>query len=107
MEAPESVAEMERIAKELQGIPLMANMLEGGRTPGQLEQIEFRIVIYGISLLMRATKTMQLALEDIKNGELKLVGTGVGFEEYKRIIGFPKWAALEARYPIPKAKADE
>ena len=111
VEAPESVAEMERIAKELQGIPLMANMLEGGRTPilrpGQLEQIGFRIVIYGISLLMRATKTMQLALEDIKNGELKLVGTGVGFEEYKRIIGFPKWAALEARYPIPKAKADE
>lgn len=102
VEAPESVAEMELIGRHLKGIPLMANMLEGGRTPilkpAHLEEIGFRIVIYGISLMMRAVKTMQLALEDIRSGEFALVGTGVGFEEYKRIIGFPQWAALEDRY---------
>ena len=41
---------------------------------------------------------MQLALVDIKGGELKLMGTGVGFEEYKRIVGFSRWAELENRY---------
>ena len=102
VEAPESLAEMERIGSTLRGIPLLANMLEGGRTPilrpAQLEELGFRIVIYGITLMMRAIKTMQVALDDIKQGELKLVGTGVGFEEYKKIIGFPQWAALEDRY---------
>ena len=102
IEAPESVEEMQKVGEVLKGIPLMANMLEGGRTPilrpPVLEELGFRIVIYGITLLMRATKTMQLALEDIKSGELKLMGTGVGFEEYKRIVGFPQWAALENRY---------
>ena len=43
-------------------VPLLANMLEGGRTPilrpAQLEELGFRIVIYGISLLMRITRTM-------------------------------------------------
>jgi 2-methylisocitrate lyase-like PEP mutase family enzyme len=33
VEAPESIDEMRRIGLSLQGIPLMANMLEGGRTP--------------------------------------------------------------------------
>ena len=102
IEAPESVEEMQKVGEALKGIPLMANMLEGGRTPIVrplvLEELGFRIVVYGITLLMRATKTMQLALEDIKSGELKLMGTGVGFEEYKRIVGFPQWAALENRY---------
>ncbi|MES2184068.1 MAG: isocitrate lyase/PEP mutase family protein [Pseudomonadota bacterium] len=102
IEAPESHEEMERIGRELKGIPLMANMLEGGRTPMlrpvELESLGFRIVIYGISLLMRITKLMQLSLADIRSGEMKMVGTGVGFEEYKQIVGFPHWATLEDRY---------
>ncbi|MCJ0762097.1 isocitrate lyase/PEP mutase family protein [Variovorax terrae] len=110
IEAPESVEELARVGEALKGIPLMANMLEGGRTPilrpAELEALGFRIVIYGISLLMRITRTMQLALDDIKSGELKLVGTGVGFEEYKRIVDFPRWAALEDRY-APARNADK
>ena len=102
IEAPESVAELEQVGRALKGVPLMANMLEGGRTPilkpGELEDLGFRIVIYGISLLMRSVKTMVDSLEDLRSGELKMVGSGVGFADYKRIVGFPRWAALERRY---------
>ncbi len=102
IEAPESVAELEQVGRALKGVPLMANMLEGGRTPilkpAELEDLGFRIVIYGISLLMRSVKTMVDSLEDLRSGELKMVGSGVGFEDYKRIVGFPRWAALERRY---------
>lgn len=102
IEAPESVAELEQVGRALQGVPLMANMLEGGRTPilkpAELEDLGFRIVIYGISLLMRSVKTMVDSLEDLRSGELKMVGTGVGFEDYKRIVGFDRWAELERRY---------
>lgn len=102
IEAPESVAELEQVGRALQGVPLMANMLEGGRTPilkpAELEDLGFRIVIYGISLLMRSVKTMMASLEDLRSGELRLVGSGVGFEDYKRIVGFERWAELERRY---------
>jgi 2,3-dimethylmalate lyase len=27
-----------------------------------------------------------------------VVGSGVGFEDHRRIVGFPRWAALESRY---------
>lgn len=101
IEAPESVEELETIGRSLDAT-LMANMLEGGRTPilrpDELEQLGFRIVIYGINLLMHATKSMRECLEDIRSGELRLTGRGVSFEEYKRIVGFYDWAALEDRY---------
>lgn len=101
IEAPVSIDEMDRIGRAFD-VPLLANMLEGGRTPilkpAELEQLGFRIVIYGISLLMRITRTMQETLADIASGEMKLSGTGVGFEEYKRIVGMDEWSRIEDRY---------
>ena len=66
--------------------------------PRVLEALGFRIVIYGISLLMRATRTMQETLADIREGEMKLSGTGVSFEEYKNIVGMREWSRIEDRY---------
>lgn len=101
IEAPESVEEMAQIGRAFD-VPLLANMLEGGRTPilrpAQLEELGFRIVIYGISLLMRITRTMQETLQDILNGELKLSGTGVSFGEYKSIVGMDRWSRIEDQY---------
>jgi 2-methylisocitrate lyase-like PEP mutase family enzyme len=101
IEAPVSVEEMERIGRAFD-VPLLANMLEGGRTPilrpVELEALGFRIVIYGISLLMRITRTMRETLADIASGELRLSGTGVGFEDYKKIVDLPAWSRIEDRY---------
>lgn len=101
IEAPVSVEEMERIGRAFD-VPLLANMLEGGRTPilrpAQLEELGFRIVIYGISLLMRITRTMRETLADIASGELRLAGSGVGFEDYKKIVGMPAWSRIEDEY---------
>lgn len=109
IEAPESVEELALIGRHLAGVPLMANMLEGGRTPilkpAELEDLGYRIVIYGISLLMRSVKVMRDSLEDIRSGEMKMVGSGVGFEEYKNIVGFPRWSALETEYSGPARRA--
>jgi len=101
IEAPASIEEMELIGRTFK-VPQLANMLEGGRTPilrpDQLEELGFRIVIYGISLLMRITQTMRETLADIKTGELKLSGTGVSFDDYKRIVDLPAWSRIEDRY---------
>jgi 2,3-dimethylmalate lyase len=101
IEAPVSIEEMDRIGRAFD-VPLLANMLEGGRTPilkpAELEELGFRIVIYGISLLMRATRNMQETLQDILAGEMRLTGTGVSFDAYKDIVGMREWSRIDDRY---------
>jgi 2-methylisocitrate lyase-like PEP mutase family enzyme len=50
VEAPKTVTELKRIAPELRGVPLMANMVEGGKTPvlaaAELEALGFALVIF-------------------------------------------------------------
>ena len=99
IEAPTSVDEMARIGRTTFGVPLLANMLEGGRTPilppTALEELGFRIVIYGISPLMHAVRAMQDVLSSLSRGDTSFAGNGVGFEEYKSIVGFDRWADIE------------
>jgi 2-methylisocitrate lyase-like PEP mutase family enzyme len=101
IEAPVSVEEMRQIGRAFD-VPLLANMLEGGRTPilkpVELEELGFRIVIYGISLMMRATRNMQETLKDIASGQMALSGTGVSFDEYKSIVGMDRWSRIEDSY---------
>ena len=103
IEAPVSLEEMALIGRSFDA-PLLANMLEGGRTPilkpAELEAMGFRVVIYGISILMRYVKTIQETLLDIRSGELKLSGSGVSFDDYKRIMGMDQWTSIEDCYKI-------
>ena len=46
----------------------------------------YNVVIYGITLLLRFIRTMQLALEDLGSERLELVGSDVSFQEYMRIV---------------------
>jgi 2-methylisocitrate lyase-like PEP mutase family enzyme len=100
----ESMLNEEEIARAVHEIDTahVANMLEGGITPilepSVLGQMGYRIALYGITLLLRVTKTMQMALADLKSGELKLVGTGTPFEEYTQIVGIERWRKIEERF---------
>jgi 2-methylisocitrate lyase-like PEP mutase family enzyme len=50
VEAPQAQAELKRIAPALHGVPVMANMVEGGKTPlltaAELEALGFALVIF-------------------------------------------------------------
>ena len=101
IEAPTSIEEMRTISETFD-VPLLANMLEGGRTPllppSELDELGFRIVLYGISPLIHAVRAMQRVLSSLSKGDVSFVGEGVGFEEYKSIVGFERWADIETRY---------
>ena len=62
IEAPESVAEMERIGRSFEA-PLLANMVEGGRTPilsrEELERIGYKLAIYPVAGLLAAASALQ------------------------------------------------
>jgi 2,3-dimethylmalate lyase len=93
--------EMARAVREVDSVHV-ANMLEGGVSPilkpRVLAQIGYKVALYGITLLLRITKTMQMALADLKSGELKLVGSGTPFEEYTKIVGIERWREIEQKF---------
>jgi len=61
VEAPQSVEEMQKIAQTIKA-PLLANMVENGKTPllktWELEKIGYRMVIYPVAPLYTATKAI-------------------------------------------------
>lgn len=101
VEAPENEEELAILGRSFD-VPQLANPLEGGKTPilppARLHELGFDLVVYGITLLMRATRVMQAAIDDILSEELALWGTGVGFDEYKDIVDFDRWAGIEEKY---------
>ena len=108
IEAPVNIDELEKIGQAFE-VPQLANMLEGGRTPvltpAELERLGFRIVIYGISLLVHAVQAMENVLTCLARGNVDFTGKGVGFEDYKSIVGFEHWATIEAKYEsAPRAE---
>jgi len=101
IESPRNIEEMERIGRSFD-VPLLANMLEGGVTPilpnRQLHELGYSMVIHGITLLMRAARTMRETLHDLMNDSLDPENTGVTFGEYKTIVGFDDWAFVENEF---------
>lgn len=101
VEAPLTVAELERIGREVT-VPQFCNMLDGGKTPilsnRELYEMGFEMVVYGITLIMRIAKTMRDALADLKNDRLSFENTAVSFPEFKEIMDFQAWADVEDRF---------
>jgi 2-methylisocitrate lyase-like PEP mutase family enzyme len=101
VEAPRSVEELEIIGRSFD-VPQLANPFEGGLSPvlkpAEYYRLGFRALGYGTNLIMRITKTMQLALEDIRSGKFALMGTGVTLEEYLSAVGIERWDEVENRH---------
>jgi 2-methylisocitrate lyase-like PEP mutase family enzyme len=102
IEAPESLDELREVGAAFRGVPQLANMLEGGRTPllapADLHAMGFAMIGYPTSLIFRVAHTIEKALADMKAGRLSLDGEGVGFDAFKTIVGYGEWAEIEDRF---------
>ena len=100
IEALRTVEELERVGKafKLQ----VANPLAGGISPilrpEEYYRLGFKILPYGIDLILRVTRAMQLALEDMRSGRFELMASGASLEEYLSVVGFDEWSRIESRY---------
>jgi 2-methylisocitrate lyase-like PEP mutase family enzyme len=88
IEAPESIEEIELIAKSFD-VPLMVNMVEGGRTPmlgvNDLEGLGYKIVIFPVSALL----VMSSALRSLYSALLATGSTrecNVGAKEFADVL---------------------
>ena len=70
IEAPRTEPEMKTICTTFPSTPLIANIVEGGKTPflngDELTKIGFSIAIYPITTLLASTKTIQHALNQLR-----------------------------------------
>jgi 2-methylisocitrate lyase-like PEP mutase family enzyme len=102
VEAPTSRAEMERIARALEGTPLLANLVEEGDTPflshGALADLGFKIAAYPLTLIEVAARAMERALEAMAGGGHPSGEDRLSFEALRALVGFPEYHAAEERY---------
>ena len=103
IEAPQTVQELERVGRAFQGVPQIANMLEGGGQtpvlpPAELYRLGFNMVAYPTTLIFRVARTIEKALADIKAGTPAAGNEGVDFADFKDITGFAEWARVDDTY---------
>jgi 2,3-dimethylmalate lyase len=103
VEAPESVAELERVAKSFD-VPQFANPLVGGRTPilsiKEFEQLGFNAICFGLETIMHAAKAMQTVLADMRSGTFALRDKGMSFEEFKSVVHYDRWDRIDNLYGV-------
>jgi len=103
IEAPESIAEMEAIARALPDITLVANMVEKGMTPlltpQELADLGFRLIVSPLSLLLAATKAIGDAAQVLATaGTMREnLENLVSFDSFTDIVGLPEHLATEQR----------
>lgn len=104
VESPESEAELEKIGRTLKGIPLVANMVEGGRTPvlgrERLAELGFQLAIYPASGFLSVTKTLETMYGHIlKTGSSLDAPVGVyDFEKMTELMGLDEAREFEAKW---------
>jgi methylisocitrate lyase len=102
-EAPASREEM-RIMRENIEKPLLANMVEKGKTPfftgAELQEMGYNIVIYPGSILLSATKAMTDVLACLKADDTTANHSAdmIGFSDYFRLAGVEKERELEKSF---------
>jgi 2,3-dimethylmalate lyase len=107
IEAPESEAEVEAIARRFAGVPLLYNWAESGRTPplplARIEALGFKLVIYPVTALFAAARAMREAMVALRrDGDSSAFQDAlVRFDDFNAFIGLPAVRELEGRYAVP------
>ena len=96
--------EIERVATEFAGVPLLFNWAEGGKTPpltyDEIATLGFAMIIMPIGTLLAATAAMQQFLQKLKESgtPAPFVDEMMGFEEFTNLVGLPEVVALDADF---------
>lgn len=104
VEAPQSDAEVERVAREFDGVPLLFNWVEGGRTPPvslpRLRELGFRLILFPVGPLLSAAGAVRSYLESLRGGDdaAHRPLDPSAFEQFTDFIGMPEIHDLEQRF---------
>lgn len=109
VEAPQSVAELKAIAAAFPNVPLVANIVEGGKTPqmspAELQQLGFKIVFFPLTALLAVTKIMTACFEQLKTqGNTANFAELVSFQDFQALVGVPQYLQIEKEFAAENYK---
>jgi len=107
VEAPQSREELAQVARHFQGVALMANIIEGGKTPNlsvtELEAMGYKLVAFALSGLFSATRAVLDCFATLKaDGSTQNVNSTLSFEAYKAVIRLSEHEDLENRFGLKR-----
>lgn len=105
IESPESVEEMRQICRSFK-VPVLANMVEGGRTPllpvGELEKLGYKLVIFPTASVYTTAKALMSLMQELKRtGSTRgFMQHMLSFHDFNELVGLPQIRELEKKFAI-------
>ncbi len=104
IEAPNSVEQLAEIGRRVPK-PMVANMIEGGKTPvlprDQLAAMGFQLILYPLAGLFAAAKAIRTVYEQIyRDGTTTGSASQMTFAEFNELIGASEKYALAERFGV-------
>ncbi len=100
IEAPKSIEDMKKICNAIDA-PLVANMIEGGKTPllsaRELEDLGYKLVVFPLSALLASAYAIKNVFQALKDDGITS-GNMLDFEAFNRLVELQKYKKLEERY---------
>lgn len=110
VEAPESEAEIARIADEVESQILLFNMVASGKTPdvelAALQELGYALVIVPGMAMRAAAAAMNRALDELaERGQYSGPGSDISPRALFQMVGMDRWAEFDQRYERAEAMA--
>jgi 2-methylisocitrate lyase-like PEP mutase family enzyme len=97
VEAPQSENELRAIAERFTGIPLVANMVEDGKTPflpaSRLAEMGYRLILFPISALLSVARTTERVYAEILKTGTNTAAERLSFTGYCDVVGLKEHLA--------------
>ena len=106
IESPESLEEMKLITSSF-NVPVLANMVEGGRTPlmtaQELQELGYGLVIFPTSSTYITAQAVTRVMQELKmSGTTQaLLGEMIPFQQFNELVGLPDVRAIEDKFLLP------
>lgn len=104
VEAPQTVDELRAIRKAIPDVPLVANIIEGGKTPflsaGELKAMGYEICFCALTALLVSAKAIMNAMVHLRRegSSAGLADQMFTFAEFNELIGLEEYSSLEKKF---------
>jgi 2,3-dimethylmalate lyase len=103
VESPETPEELRRIGETLRGAALLANMVEGGRTPflsaRELQDLGYKVALFPGTGFLTAAKALRDGYAYLQSNGTSTGGPAqIPFSEMNTMMGFPAVHSFEAKW---------
>jgi 2-methylisocitrate lyase-like PEP mutase family enzyme len=111
-DAPATIEELEAIPAGVPGIPCLADMVEGGKTPlvpaAELERMGYKLVLYANLALRLAARAVAHGFETLRREgtSARLLDQMLTWEERQGLVGLPEWEDLDQRIARQAAEVE-